>query len=102
MERWWELWYAECRRHGVLYTLSWALFKDGRTAVGCWTRNGLPAVVLDRPLAEALIARNAGFMMLPWIQAAILQYEADGGIVTIPLPRRWRRIRRDWMNAHPQ
>ncbi|PSR26188.1 MAG: hypothetical protein C7B43_14600 [Sulfobacillus benefaciens] len=96
-ERWWDLWAAECRRQLATFDLGWAPIVDGRTAVVCWTEGGVPRIVLDRPLAEILMAQDAGFLMVPWIHDALQRYQATGRVTTVRLPRPWRRRRRGWL-----
>lgn len=98
MTAWWDVWEAECRRHLTEYDLGWAEIFDGRTAAVCWTEDGVARVVIDRPLAEALIAQDAGFVLVPWIRAAAARCR-QGGVGVARLPRRWRRARRLWLHA---
>ncbi len=99
MENWWSVWESECQRVLDTYDLGWAPILDGRTAVACWEEDGVPRVIIDRPIAEAMVDRDAGFMLRPWIQEAVCRYREEGGVVTVPLPRRWRRIRQEWLKS---
>ena len=97
MERWWDLWEEECRRYYDEYDLGWAPILNGRTAVVCWTAQGVPKIVLDRPLTEALVAQDAGYLVLPWIREALGRYRARGKPAAVPIPRAWRRVRKAWV-----
>ena len=94
---WWEIWDEAC--HALpAYDLGWAPIYNGRVAVVCWMEHGIPRIVLDRPLAEALIDADAGWLMRPWIQKAIRRFQRRGGVITIPIPRHWQKARRTWVS----
>lgn len=97
MDVWWDTWAAVCREYVPEYDLGSAVIRDGRTAVICWMDNGVLQVVLDHPLVEALVAQDAGFLLVPWLRRALRQFGRTGRVVALPMPRPWRRVRRTWI-----
>lgn len=99
MDAWWTVCDRECARYLDTYDLGWASIYDGRTAVVCWLDEAVPKIIIDQPLAEALMARDAGFQLLPLLRSAITQFQQRGGVVTVPMGRADRQIRRHWLKT---
>lgn len=101
MDAWWNVWDVECAQHLDTYDLGWAPIHNGKTAVVCWLEGDVPKIVIDRPLAESLVAQDAGFMLVPVIRAAVREFCSRGGVVTISMGRTDRQRRQQWVKQHP-
>lgn len=101
MDTWWHVWDVECSQYLETYDLGWVPILNGRTAVVCWLDGDVPKIMVDRPLAESLVARDAGFMLVPAIRAAVREFCSRGGVATIAMGRAERRRRQQWLKEHP-
>ena len=97
---WWNVWDAECARELKTYRLGWAPILNGRIAVVCWKEETIPQIILDRPLAEALMADRAGFLLVPAIRRALHIFSKRGDIVQVPMTLCDRRRRQVWAETN--
>lgn len=101
-DRWWDAWAALC--HETLpadqaWDLMGAVMRNGRTAMVVWRdeAEGVVRVAVDQPLVDALVATDAGFLITEWLRRALLRYRRRPTIAIIPLSRKARVLRRQWM-----
>lgn len=99
-DTWWDIWDAAVADLIDDYDLGWATFTAGRTVVSCWADHDIVQILLDRPTAALCMQQDAGLVMKQWIREAVTRWQTQGGVVSIPLPRAWRRARRHYLATH--
>ncbi len=100
MEAWWNVWDRACQHELETYDLGWATIHHGRSAVVCWQPEDVLRVIIDRPLAEALIDRDEGFLIVAWIQEAVQRFRENDAVGIVRIPREWRKLRQQWLRGH--
>ncbi|WP_020375101.1 hypothetical protein [Sulfobacillus thermosulfidooxidans] len=89
----WERWDAVCQAHLRTYDLGWAIIRSGRIALTCYMADEIPQIRLDRPLMEILAAHHTLAVVEDWLALALAEWRQHGGVLTWPVPWRWRWAR---------
>ena len=101
-QRWWDVWDNVCVEFVPDYDLGAAVLQDGRTALACWQDGAVVRIVVDRPLAECLMAQDAGFLVGAALRHGLTRFvRQGGGVVTVAMDAHQRQRRRQWLMDHP-
>ena len=101
-ERWWDAWAGVC--HEMLpaeqgWDLAGAVIQNGKTAVVVWrdATDGIVRVAIDQPMADVLVATDAGFLVTEWLRHALTRFRRRPGLTMVRIPRAMRNKRKRWL-----